>query len=143
MQSRDFDTLSIFGGWNVQSGVFCLQNRWTVLWTILLTVHSIHRIFTVYQDIAILPTKSPDHTPDCTLDHILSTKSLDCTPDRTPDLNLQSKSLTGMTLFLHMHGLILESDPIFLKAPRNGCPVSGQHLLTLKIEIWGKNFLRV
>ena len=52
--------------------IFCLQNLWTVLLTVPLAVHSIHQIFTVYQDIAILPTKSLDCTVDHTLGHIVA-----------------------------------------------------------------------
>ena len=49
----------------------------TVLLSELMTVHSIHQTFTVYQDIAILPTKSPDSTVNHTLDWILDS-TIDC-----------------------------------------------------------------
>ena len=49
----------------------------TVLLSELLTIHSIHQIFTVYQDIAILPTNSLDSTLDHTFDWILDS-TLDC-----------------------------------------------------------------
>ena len=98
VQSRDF----VGEIWSrvqsgVWSGVFYLQNLWTVLLTILLTilltVHSIRQIFMVYQDIAILPTKSPD----CTLDCILPTKSLDCTLDRTPDHTFHPSNIDSVS----------------------------------------------
>ena len=44
----------------------------TILMTDLMTIHSIHQTFTVYQDIAILPTKSPDWTRDHVFDWILA-----------------------------------------------------------------------
>ena len=49
----------------------------TVLLSGLMTVHSFHQTFTVYQDIAILPTKSPDWTLECTFDWILDS-TIDC-----------------------------------------------------------------
>ena len=42
----------------------------TVLLSELMTIHSIHQTFTVYQDIAILPTNSFDWTLDHTFDWI-------------------------------------------------------------------------
>ena len=48
----------------------------TVLLSELVTVHSIHQTLTVYQDIAIHPTKSLDSTLDHNFDWIL-----DCTID--------------------------------------------------------------
>ena len=40
----------------------------TVLLSELLTEHSIPQTFTVYQNIAILPTKTHDWTPDLAID---------------------------------------------------------------------------
>ena len=43
----------------------------TVLLSELMTIHSIHQTLTVYQDIVVLPTKSPDWTLDHTFDWVL------------------------------------------------------------------------
>ena len=53
----------------------------TILLSKLVTVHSIHQSFTVYQDIAILPTKSLDSTLYHTFDWIWHISSLDSTLD--------------------------------------------------------------
>ena len=50
----------------------------TVLLSELMTIHSIHQAFTVYQDIAMLPTKSLNWTLDHTFWHF---SSLDSTVD--------------------------------------------------------------
>ena len=49
----------------------------TVLLSQLMTVHCICQTFTVYQDITIFPTKSPDWTHDRTIDWILDS-TIDC-----------------------------------------------------------------
>ena len=47
----------------------------------------------------------------------------------------QRASHPGLIPAYTLHGLILESDPIFPKAPGSGCPLSGQHIPTLEIKI--------
>ena len=57
----------------------------TVLLTEFVTIWSIHQTFTVYQDIAILPTKSLDSTLDHTFGCILAFSSLDSTLEHMGD----------------------------------------------------------
>ena len=81
----------------------------TVLLTMLLTVHSTHQTFTVYQDIAILPTKTLDSTLDSTLD-----RTFDSTLDSTLDCIVTGMILECSPHLRHTH--LMHTHLIYVQA---------------------------